>query len=303
MEMAKRSGLGKGLDSLISSEAGTVEQVQKPLKFTDTGSNVSDKTEKEETMIKLRLIEPNREQPRTEFNEEKLTELAESIRQYGIIQPLLLVKKGNYYTIVAGERRYRAAKLAGLKEVPAIVKTFTEEEIAEIALVENLQREDLNPIEEANAYQRLLKEFHMTQEEVAKKVSKSRSVVANSLRLLKLEESVQHMVEDGTLSNGHAKVLLGVEDLTLQLQAALHVASLQLSVRETEQYVKLLLHPREKKEKPTFAHSEVYQKLAERMQERVGTKVRIIQKDEEKGKIEIEYYSGADLERLLELLG
>lgn len=303
MEMAKRSGLGKGLDSLISTEAGTVEPVQKPKKSVELIEEPQKQPENQEAMIKLRLIEPNREQPRKEFNEEKLAELAESIRQYGVIQPLLLVKRGRYYTIVAGERRYRAAKLAGLKEVPAIVKEFTAEEIAEISLVENLQREDLNPMEEAKAYQRLLKEFHMTQEEIAKKVSKSRSLIANSLRLLKLEESVQHMVEDGTLSNGHAKVLLGVEDLTLQLQAALHVASLQLSVRETEQYVKLLLYPREKKEKPTFAHSEVYQKLAERMQERVGTKVRIIQKDEEKGKIEIEYYSGADLERLLELLG
>ncbi|MBQ7432039.1 MAG: ParB/RepB/Spo0J family partition protein [Lachnospiraceae bacterium] len=301
--MAKRSGLGKGLDSLISAEAGTVEAVQRPKKSVEPVKDIPKEPEKEETMIKLRLIEPNREQPRKEFNEEKLAELAESIRQYGVIQPLLLVKNGNYYTIVAGERRYRAAKLAGLKEVPAIVKEFTEEEIAEIALVENLQREDLNPLEEAMAYQRLLKEFHMTQEEIARKVSKSRSVIANSLRLLKLEESVQHMVEDGTLSNGHAKVLLGIEDLSLQAQAAFHVASLQLSVRETEQYIKQLLHPKEKKEKPTFAYSEVYQKLAERMQERVGTKVRIIQKDQEKGKIEIEYYSGADLERLLELLG
>ena len=176
-----------------------------------------------------------------------------------------------------------------------------EEEIAELALVENLQREDLNPLEEARAYQRLLREFHMTQEEIARKLSKSRSAIANSLRLLKLEASVQRMVQDGTLSMGHAKVLLGIEDLAQQAQAALHAATSQMSVRETEQYVKQLLDPKEKKERPALPYPEAYQKLAERIQERMGTKVRIIQKDQEKGKVEIEYYSNTDLERLLEL--
>lgn len=297
--MARKSGLGKGLDSLISSEAGKVER--------KIPENIPEKkpetVEKEETLIKIRLIEPNREQPRKEFDEEKLEELAESIKQYGIIQPLLLVKKGRYYSIVAGERRFRAAKLAGLKEVPAIVKEFTEQEIAEISLVENLQREDLNPIEEAKAYQRLMREFALTQEEISQKVAKSRSVIANSLRLLRLEASVQAMVEDGTLSIGHAKVLMAIDEKELQKEAALAVVSRQMSVRETESYVKQLLNPKEKKEKKEFSNPEVYQKLTERIQERVGTKVRIVQKAEEKGKVEIEYYSNSDLERLLELLG
>lgn len=296
--MARRSGLGKGLDSLISSEAGTVEPKEK-----------SEKKQQEESIqgasvqIKLRLIEPNKEQPRKQFDQESLEELAESIRQYGVIQPLLLVQKGSYYSIVAGERRWRAAKMAGLKEVPAVVKEFTPEEIAEISLVENLQREDLNPLEEARAYQRLLKEFHMTQEEIAGKVSKSRSVIANSLRLLKLEESVQQLVESGKLSMGHAKVLLGIDDAALQAEAGAYVVTHELSVRETENYVKQLLHPAEKKEKKTFGNADVYRLLTERLQEKTGTKVRIVQKDEEKGKVEIEYYSNSDLERIIELLG
>lgn len=296
--MARRSGLGKGLDSLISSEAGTVEPKEK-----------SEKKQQEESIqgasvqIKLRLIEPNKEQPRKQFDQESLEELAESIRQYGVIQPLLLVQKGSYYSIVAGERRWRAAKMAGLKEVPAVVKEFTPEEIAEISLVENLQREDLNPLEEARAYQRLLKEFHMTQEEIAGKVSKSRSVIANSLRLLKLEESVQQLVESGKLSMGHAKVLLGIDDAALQAEAGAYVVTHEFSVRETENYVKQLLHPAEKKEKKTFGNADVYRLLTERLQEKTGTKVRIVQKDEEKGKVEIEYYSNSDLERIIELLG
>lgn len=296
--MARRSGLGKGLDSLISSEAGTVEPKanadKKPEEQTAQSGPVQ---------IKLRLIEPNKEQPRKQFDQESLKELAESIRQYGVIQPLLLVQNGSYYTIVAGERRWRAAKIAGLKEVPAVVKEFTKEEIAEIALVENLQREDLNPLEEARAYQRLLKEFHMTQEEIAGKVSKSRSVIANSLRLLKLEESVQALVESGALSMGHAKVLLGIEDAALQTEAAIYVTTNGLSVRETESYIKQLLNPVEKKEKKSFGNEEVYRQITERMQEKTGTKVRIVQKDAEKGKVEIEYYSNSDLERIIELLG
>ncbi len=294
--MARRSGLGKGLDSLISSEAGTVE----PKGKAETKQQ-EESAQNGAVQIKLRLIEPNKEQPRKQFDQESLEELAESIRQYGVIQPLLLVQKGSYYSIVAGERRWRAAKMAGLKEVPAIVKEFTPEEIAEISLVENLQREDLNPMEEARAYQRLLKEFHMTQEEIAGKVSKSRSVIANSLRLLKLEESVQQLVESGELSMGHAKVLLGIDDAALQAEASAYVVGHDLSVRETESYVKQLLNPAQKKTKKTFGNEDVYRLLTERLQERTGTKVRIVQKDEEKGKVEIEYYSNADLERIIEL--
>ena len=296
--MARRSGLGKGLDSLISSEAGTVE----PKASTDKKPE-EQAVQSGPVQIKVRLIEPNKEQPRKQFDQESLEELAESIRQYGVIQPLLLVQNGSYYTIVAGERRWRAAKIAGLKEVPAVVKEFTQEEIAEIALVENLQREDLNPLEEARAYQRLLKEFHMTQEEIAGKVSKSRSVIANSLRLLKLEKSVQALVESGALSMGHAKVLLGIEDAALQAEAAVYVTTNGLSVRETEAYIKQLLNPVEKKEKKSFGNEEVYRQITERMQEKTGTKVRIVQKDADKGKVEIEYYSNSDLERIIELLG
>ena len=206
--MAKRGGLGKGLDSLIPE--GVME-------LTASGRSSDQKAD---TMLKISLIEPNRDQPRKVFEEEPLLELAESIKQFGIIQPLVVTKKDNYYEIIAGERRWRAAKLAGLKEVPVIIKEYTDQEIMEISLIENIQREDLNAIEEAQAYQKLLKEFHLTQEEVARRVSKSRTAITNTMRLLKLDEKIQNMVIENEISSGHARALLAIEDKEVQHQTA-----------------------------------------------------------------------------------
>lgn len=295
--MAKKGGLGRGLDSLISMNANVGMQ-QNDLKSIHT-----EKQKPQESKLPLRQIEPNKNQPRKQFDEESIAELAESIKQYGIIQPIVVQQREEKsYEIVVGERRWRAAKLAGLKEVPAIIKNYTEQELAEIALVENLQREDLNPIEEALAYRRLIQEFHLKQEEVAQKVAKSRSVVTNSLRLLKLSDAIQQMLVDEKLSIGHAKVLLGIEEMEVQDKAAEYVVQNQLSVRQTEDYVKSLLNPKEKKQKPVLEHEDLYRSIEEKMKQKTGTKVKIVRKAENKGKIEIEYYSVEDLERIMEFL-
>lgn len=295
--MAKRGGLGKGLDSLIPE--GVME-------LTASGRSSE---EKADTMLKISLIEPNRDQPRKVFEEEPLLELAESIKQFGIIQPLVVTKKDNYYEIIAGERRWRAAKLAGLKEVPVIIKEYTDQEIMEISLIENIQREDLNAIEEAQAYQKLLKEFHLTQEDVAKRVSKSRTAITNTMRLLKLDEKIQNMVIENEISSGHARALLAIEDKEVQHQAAQRIVSEQLSVRETEQMVRDLLNPEEKasEEKKTVKkqlESELtaYREAEDKLKSILGTKVIIQKKDNNKGKIEIEYYSVEDLDRIIELM-
>lgn len=256
-----------------------------------------------EIMMKISQIEPNRDQPRKQFEEDSLAELAESIKLYGVIQPLIVRKKDGYYEIVAGERRWRAAKMAGLKEVPVLVKAYSEREIAEISLVENLQREDLNPIEEAMAYQRLLKEFHLKQEEVAERVSKSRTVITNSLRLLRLDSKVQTMLIEGLITTGHAKVLLALDDREQQILAAEKIVDERLSVRETENFVKQLLSPKAPKEKKVLGNETLYHTIEDRMKEMIGTKVHIQRKDEDKGKIEIEYYSSDDLERIMEIMG
>lgn len=293
---AKKSGLGKGLDSLITNKVST--------KQLNTGIEEKKNVDKPDTMVKISLVEPNREQPRKKFDEDGLLELSESIKQYGILQPLLVQDKKDYYEIIAGERRWRAAKLAGLKEVPVIIRNLTDQEIVEISLIENIQREDLNPIEEAQAYKRLMEEFHLKQDEIADKVSKSRTAVTNSMRLLKLCDNVQQMVIDEMISTGHARCLISIEDKELQHQIALKIFDEKLSVRETEKLVKKLLQNKEEplKEEKDRTLDYIYQDIAEKMKQIFGTKVEIHQKNKDKGKIEIEYYSKDELDRLLEMI-
>lgn len=254
--------------------------------------------------LKLTDIEPNREQPRKEFNEDALQELADSIKIHGVIQPLLVQKKGEYYEIIAGERRWRAAKIAGLREVPVVVREYTPREVMEVSLIENIQREDLNAIEEAKAYQRLIQEFHLKQEEIAVKISKSRTAIANTMRLLKLDERVQTMLIEDEISSGHARALLPLEDGDLQYQAAQKIASESLSVRETEKLIKLLLMPPKEEPPKEEARDDsfIYHALEEKMKTIMGTKVTIHKKDNNKGRIEIEYYSPEELERITDLI-
>ena len=294
----KKSGLGKGLDSLIPNKKNDISD-----------SKVEKKQEKEndspksgEIMVRINEVEPNRDQPRKDFDEDALMELADSIRQFGILQPLLVQKKKNYYEIIAGERRWRAAKLAGIKEVPIIVKDYTDQEIVEISLIENIQRENLNPIEEAMAFKRLLQEFQLKQDEVAERVSKSRTAVTNSMRLLKLSPRVQQMIIDDMISTGHARALLAIDDEEQQYLLATKIFDEKLSVRETEKLVKALKNPKKevKKEKPE--HTFIYENIEEQIKNIMGTKVSVNQKANGKGKIEIEYYSEEELERIYDLL-
>lgn len=304
----KKGGLGKGLDSLIPSgnprgKKSVVSAEQNTEKRKVVEKIVEKIVEKPvEMKVKIGEVEPNREQPRKKFDEDALLELSESIKQFGILQPLLVQKKDGYYEIIAGERRWRAAKLAGVKEVPVIVKDFTSQEIVEISLIENIQREDLNPIEEALAYKRLMEEFRLKQDEIAERVSKSRTAVTNSIRLLKLDERVQRMVVDEMISTGHARALLAIEDGDDQYTIAMKIFDEKLSVRETERLVKNLQNPKPKKENVADTQMEViYHQLEEKIKSIVGTKVSIHQKNNQKGKIEIEYYSQAELERLIEM--
>ena len=261
-------------------------------------------TEDQAVMVPINKVEPNKEQPRKHFNEDALLELSESIKQMGIIQPIVVQDRNSYYEIIAGERRWRAAKQAGLKKIPVIIKNYTEQEIVEISLIENIQREDLNPIEEAFAYKRLLEEFNLKQDEVAERVSKSRTAVTNSIRLLKLNEKVQQMVIDDMIQTGHARALLGIEDLEKQYNMAQKVFDEKLSVRETEKLVKKVQKEKEEVEKTKMDKQLeiVYQDLEEKMKQILGTKVSINAKDENKGKIEIEYYNKEDLDRLIDMI-
>lgn len=292
---ALKKGLGKGLDSMIPDKI--VHNNSKSNK-KEIDENVS-----RETLISINEIEPNKGQPRKNFEEDTLQELADSIKQYGIIQPLILQKTGNYYSIIAGERRWRAARIAGLKKVPAIIKEYTPQESMEIALIENIQRQDLNPIEEALAYQNLIKEFNLKQDEVAERVSKSRVTVTNSMRLLKLDEKVQQMIVDSMISTGHARTLISIENKELQYQIAMKVFDEKLSVRDTEKLVKKILEAKPDKEEiaVTKEDSFIYQDIEEKMKKLIGTKVSIKRKAKDKGKIEIEYYSTDELERIIEL--
>ena len=298
--MAPKRGLGKGLDSLIPN---SVLKPATPEKLAEE-NKVFVKTEEKaaETMVKITKIEPNREQPRKYFDEEALNELAESIKHYGLISPILVQDKKDHYEIIAGERRWRAAKIAGLKEVPVIIREYTEREIAEIALIENVQREDLNPIEEAMGYKRLIEEFDLKQEEVAECVSKSRSAITNSLRLLKLSEEVQKFLVDGELSMGHARALLAVEDSEKQTFLAKKIINEKLSVRDVEKLVKNLDKPVKEKPAPDTQLQAIYESYEEKIKQSLATKVKISPSVKTKGagKFEIEFYSTEDFERILE---
>lgn len=286
-------GLGRGINALIPEDVNEENVVVKEV--------VKEVIVKEpaETKVRISQVEPNREQPRKIFDEDALIELSESIKQYGVLQPLLVQKKDNYYEIIAGERRWRAAKLAGVKEIPVIIRDYSDQEVMEIALIENIQREDLNPIEEAQAYQRLIKDYKLKQDEVAEKVSKSRAAITNSLRLLKLDKRVQEMVMEGKISNGHARAIIGIEDGDKQYMVAMRIFDEKLSVREVEKLMKQLDKP--KKENKIPANDFVYRDLEDKMTKIMGTQVVIKNKDK-KGKIEINYYSQDELERIYELL-
>lgn len=290
--MAQR-GLGKGLDSLIPASVA--------------GSSGDKKEQKKtEMVVKIAKVEPNRDQPRKKFDEDALQELADSIKQFGLLQPILVQDRKDYYEIIAGERRWRAAKIAGLKEIPVIVREYTDQEIVEISLIENIQREDLNPIEEALAYKRLLEEFQLKQDEVAERVSKSRTAVTNSMRLLKLCDGVQQMIIDDMLSTGHARALIPIEDQEIQLQLAQKIFDEKLSVREVEKLVKGILKPEKqkpKKEEKQQTLQYIYQDIENRLKEKFSRKVEISSKGKNgSGKIEIEFYSNEDLDRLVETL-
>ena len=291
--MAMARGLGKGLDIMLPDKIGTAnaEGIKKP----EIGKDV--------IYVKIGKVEPNKDQPRKSFDEDSLLELSESLKQYGVLQPLLVQDKKDYYEIIAGERRWRAAKLAGLKEIPVIIKKLTDREIVEISLIENIQRENLNPIEEALAYKKLMNEFHLKQDELAERISKSRTSVTNAMRLLKLDQRVQQMVIDDLITTGHARALLGITDSEKQYITAQQIFDENLSVRETEKLIKKLQNDKVEqsvnKEEDSLAV--FYEDMEQKLKSIMGTKVLIHKKSKEKGKIEIEYYSSDELERIMEL--
>lgn len=288
---ASKRGLGKGIDSLI------------PAKKTSAENSEAAVTEKEsEKMVRITMIEPNRDQPRKNFDEDALQELADSIKQFGLLQPILVQDRKDHYEIIAGERRWRASKLAGLKEVPVIVKDYTDQEIVEISLIENIQRENLNPIEEALAFKRLLEEFHLKQDEVAERVSKSRTAVTNSMRLLKLSDEVQQMVIDEMITTGHARALLAIDDKEQQYEIAQKIFDEKLSVRDIEKLVKNMNKPLKEKKQKSKNLDFIYKDMEDQMKASLGTKVSITAKEDGAGKIEIEFYSHDDLERIMDLL-
>lgn len=303
--MSKR-GLGKGLDALIpeteksakdDSDANKTEQVKEVVK----------EIIKEVDTIDINKIEPNATQPRKFFDEDSLQELAESIRQHGLIEPLIVQKsKEDFYSIIAGERRWRAARIAGLKDIPVIVKEYNSQQIVEIALIENLQREDLNPIEEAEAFNRLIEEYNLKQDEIAEKVSKSRVTITNSLRLLKLDERVRNMIIEDKIKSGHARALLAIEDVDEQYNAAVKIFDEKLSVRETERLVKLInskeIVPKKEEKIETQQERLIFKQYEEKLKLVMGTKVNISHKNDGKGKIEIEYYSPEEFERLIDIM-
>ena len=292
--MAKAKGLGKGLDSLIP--ANVLDNVDV--------KQVKEKASKPDSIVDINLVEPNREQPRKYFDEDALLELAESIKNVGLLQPILVQDRETYYEIVAGERRWRACKLAGLKEIPVIIRSFTEQEKLEISIIENIQREDFNPIEEAMAYKRLLEEFNLKQDEVAEKVSKNRTTITNSLRLLKLCDDVQQMIIDGKLSTGHARAIISIEDPGEQTLIAEKIFDEKMSVRDVEKLIKNRNKPEKPQKKVNESLALVYSNLEEDLKQVFGTKVSISSKNEEEGsgKLEIEFYNHDDLDRIIEII-
>lgn len=298
--MAAR-GLGKGLDALIPSGIDSEQKKELSKNKKSPSGSVENSSE---TLVKITMLEPNREQPRKNFDEDALLELAESIKQFGLLQPILVQDRKTYYEIIAGERRWRAAKMAGLKEVPVIIRNLTDQEIVEISLIENIQREDLNPIEEALAYKRLLTEFSLKQDEVAERVSKSRTAVTNSMRLLKLCDEVQQMIINDMISTGHARALIPIEDTDQQYTIAQKIFDEKLSVRDVEKLVKDLNKPVKPKKIIQIDNNleVIYQDIAEKLKEALSTKVSISPKGEGIGKIEIEFYSHDDLEKITDKL-
>lgn len=306
--MPTKKGLGRGLNQLIpTGDEARTKSKSTPGETTKTITKevVKEVVKEVEQKVKITQIEPNKSQPRKQFDEDALQELADSIKQYGVLEPLIVTKKGKFYEIIAGERRWRAARLAGVKEVPVVIREYTDREIMEISLIENIQREDLNPIEEALAYESLINEYSLTQEEVAEKVSKNRSTIANSLRLLKLCDEVRQMIIEDKLTTGHARALIPIEDAELQTEAANFIFDNKLSVRDTEIYIKKLLSiPKESKENIVATNdlSIFYNDIESRLKGILGAKIAIKSKNNEKGKIEINYYSQDELERITEML-
>ena len=286
--MAIKKGLGKGLDSMIPEKKTKAEMKE-----------VQDKALSE---IKISEIDPNIGQPRKSFNEDELLELAESIKIHGVIQPIILTKRGKRYEIIAGERRWRASKLAGLTKIPAVIREYTDKEIMEVSLIENIQRQDLNPIEEALAFKNLIDEYKMKQDDLAERVSKSRSAITNALRLLKLDDKVKAMLAEGLISTGHARAILAVEDKNKQQILATRIFDEKLSVRETEKLVKQILENKESKKEEKSSEKLIYKKLEDSLKSIIGSKVSIKSKENGKGKIEIDYYSIEELDRITELL-
>ena len=286
--MAIKKGLGKGLDSMIPEKKTKAE-----IKADADNSLVE---------VKISEIDPNIGQPRKKFDEDELLELAESIKIHGVIQPIIVTKRGKRYEIIAGERRWRASKLAGLTKIPAVIREYTDKEIMEVSLIENIQRQDLNPIEEAVAFKKLIDEYKMKQDELAERVSKSRSAITNALRLLKLDDKVKAMLAEGLISTGHARALLAVEDKNKQQILATRIFDEKLSVRETEKLVKQILENKESKKEKKSSEKLIYKKLEDSLKSIIGSKVSIKGRDNGKGKIEIDYYSIEELDRITELL-
>lgn len=287
--MTKKFGLGKGLGALIPEDDG----------------NISNNIDDSKRMISINMIKANNEQPRKNFDSQKINELSQSIKDHGIIQPLVLNKQGEFYTIIAGERRWRAAKLAGLKEVPAVIMDITDKQVLELSLIENIQREDLNPIEEAKAYNKLLKDFNMTHEDLSERLSKSRASITNTMRLLNLDERVQQYIIDGVISEGHGKVILSIDDKKLQYDMSQKVIDDGLSVRALEDLIRELNRDNKsiKENKDTIESNDIYfVDMKNRLQNYFGTKVNINSNKKGKGKIEIEYYSNEDLQRILDII-
>lgn len=287
--MVAKKGLGKGLGALIPKASNEEKKEE---------ANVS----RETSMLNINLIEPNSTQPRRRFDEDALVELADSIKLHGVIQPIVVQKKDDHYEIIAGERRWRASRIAKLKEVPVVIKDYSEDEIFEIALIENIQRQDLNPIEEAQAYQRLIEERNLKQDEVAEKVSKSRVAIANSLRLLRLDERIREMIIDELISSGHARALLSITDPELQYELANRILDEKLSVRETEKLVKKYLNPKSKKEKKKLDDEAIYREYEDRLRSILGVKTEITRKDTNKGKIEISFNNTEEFEKIYDII-
>lgn len=294
--MAAKKGLGKGLGKGVDALIPGSDSISKK-------KNVKEEKKEGILLLDINKVEPNKEQPRKQFNADRLQELSESIKQHGIVEPLVVVNRDNYYEIVAGERRWRAAKSAGLKEVPVVIKEYTDQQIVEIALIENIQREDLNPIEEARAYEQLIKEYNLKQDDVAERVSKSRAAITNSLRLLKLDERVQDMLIDECITSGHARALLAIEEDDEQYELAMQIFDSKLSVRETEKLVKKVNKKEDNgRKKEELLNKDIYSGLEEKLKNCIGTKVVINRKNNTKGKIEIEYYSEEELDRIIAVI-